>query len=179
MLNNMFATLPKLLLVAAVLTAGASPAQADVPGTWPHGLRRTAAIMEADVTSLSYTYDDYRGPRTVATLQNITCHRGSLPAYDRLELSTIGGPLPSGEDLTVTHTPRFVVGSRVLVCLKNEPWYLTPVYSTWLFRIMEHGGRKLVVTEDGAAVARVGELVPEPGGQLASFADLTSGARNV
>jgi hypothetical protein len=95
----------KLLLVSlgVALTAVASPAQADeVPGTWPHGLRRTAAIVEADVTGLSCTYDDYRGARTVATLRNITCHRGALPAYDRLELATLGGRLPSGEFLTVT-----------------------------------------------------------------------------
>lgn len=151
-----------------------STAQADAPGTWPHALRSTAAVVEADVTGLSYTYDSYKGPRTVATLKNIKCHRGKLPAYDKLELSTIGGPLPSGEFLTVTHVPQFVVGSRVLVFLTNRPWHLTQVYSNWLFPILEHGGRKLVATENGAAVERIGMLAPEPGGQIATFSELAS-----
>jgi hypothetical protein len=157
----------------------ASPARADRPGTWPHALRNTAAIVEADVTELSYTYDDHRGPRTVATLKNMTCHRGALPAYDKLELSTMGGPLPSGEFLHVTHTPQFVVGSRVLVFLTNKPWLISQVYAdSWVYTIMQHNGRKLLVHDDGTAVVSIG-LGPERGSPLATFADLASAARNV
>src|SRR5688572_19504536 len=83
--------------LALCITSTAQAQENGAHGTWPHALRNTAAIVEADVTGLSYTYDAHRGPRTVATLTNMTCHRGALPAYDKLELSTMGGPLPSGE----------------------------------------------------------------------------------
>jgi hypothetical protein len=176
--NTPFGWLRACFFAAALWTA-TSTARADVPGTWPHALRKTAAIVEADVTGISYTYDDYRGPRTVATLKNMQCHRGALPAYDKLEVSTMGGRLPSGEMLTVTHVPQFVVGSRVLVFLTNGPWFLSPVYSNWSFRIMNHGGRKLIANEEGAVIRDVGPLAPEPGGQLATPDDLVSGTRNV
>jgi hypothetical protein len=137
MINNTPVSLVKSLgrlrwLQAALVLCVTSSAQAQgngAYGTWPHALRNTAAIVEADVTGLSYTYDAHRGPRTVATLTNMTCHRGALPAYDKLELSTMGGPLPSGEFLEVTHTPQFVVGSRVLAFLTNKPWLVSQVYA--------------------------------------------------
>jgi hypothetical protein len=103
MINNtpvsLVKSLGRLRWLQAALALGitsSAQAQGNGYGTWPHALRNTAAIGEADVTGLSYTYDTHRGPRTVATLTNMTCHRGALPAYDKLELSTMGGPLPSG-----------------------------------------------------------------------------------
>ena len=148
-----------VLLEAAEARAAPPP---RAPESFPDVLRQTAAVVEGDVEDVSFRYDDWEGPRTVATLTNIVVHLGSIGSSvpRTLELRSFGGLLPDGREVVAMHVPAFVVGQRHVVFLRNTEWSLSPVAFGFAFRLVQQGSAEALIDPSGRLVMGVGMSGP-------------------
>lgn len=159
----------RLLLGAALAVASGGVATADTLGpvdTPLDALANTAAVVEGSVTAHAYTYDDAAGPRTVATLSDVTTHFGRYG--DRtLQLAMLGGRISDSRWLFVPELPLLTEDTRYLLFLTNAAWFYSPVVGDYVFRL-EPGPRGSDVLIDPSGHAVVGltaeglELSEEP-----------------
>ncbi|WP_147443509.1 hypothetical protein [Corallococcus sicarius] len=117
-------------------------------------LDQTASVVEGDVIDLRSESSPRTGPWTVVTLGNVRAHLGEAPR--ELRLKQAGGLLPDGRQLVVSHVPRFVLGARYVVFLRNTAWSLSPVLDGHAFRVESVGGREVLVGPEGGLVAGLG-----------------------
>ena len=117
-------------------------------------LDQTASVVEGDVIDLRSESSPRTGPWTVVTLGNVRAHLGEAPR--ELRLKQAGGLLPDGRQLVVSHVPRFVLGARYVVFLRNTAWSLSPVLDGHVFRVESVGGREVLVGPEGGLVAGLG-----------------------
>ena len=115
---------------------------------------QTASVVEGDVIDLRSESSPRTGPWTVVTLGNVRAHLGEAPR--ELRLKQAGGLLPDGRQLVVSHVPRFVLGARYVVFLRNTGWSLSPVLDEHAFRVESVGGREVLVGPEGGLVAGLG-----------------------
>jgi hypothetical protein len=113
-------------------------------------LSGVASIVEADIVGARYVYDDTYGPRTIATLSNIKVLAGT--AIKTTEISQLGGPLPSGDIVTVAELPVLTPKSHHILFLMDGPWYFTPIWAGLAFRVERISGRDIVMTNEGHPV---------------------------
>ncbi|HEX2882371.1 MAG TPA: hypothetical protein VHO25_22780 [Polyangiaceae bacterium] len=81
------------------------------------------------MSDISFSYDDWFGPRTNVTLGNLVTHLGEF-SDDEVMLSLAGGPKPNGHRRSISEMPRFQHSTRYLVFLVRGEWKLTPVRET-------------------------------------------------
>ncbi|RKH14752.1 hypothetical protein D7X74_19575 [Corallococcus sp. CA047B] len=137
-------------------------------------LDQTAAVVEGDVTDLRSEYSPRTGPWTVVTLGDVRTHLGEAPG--ELRLKQVGGLLPDGRQLVVSHVPRFVRGARYVVFLRNTGWSLSPVLDEQAFRVESVGGREVLVGAEGGLVSGLGSAGVRQTAPVFETVDLT-GAR--
>lgn len=125
---------------------------AAVPSRSP--LEDVAAIIEADVTSARYIFDDAMGPRTEVTLSHVVVDAGAAPIQDTF--AQLGGPLPDGRVVSVADTPVLTPGARYILFLTARPWFYSPIKSSLAFRIEVVSGREIILGPDGQPVLSFG-----------------------
>ncbi|MDI1428312.1 hypothetical protein [Polyangium sorediatum] len=131
-------------------------------------LRQTAAVIEGDVEDVSFHFDEVEGPRTVATLTNLSVHLGSLGASapNSVEIRSFGGYLPDGREIVATHVPELVAGKRYVLLLRNTEWTLSPIAFGHVFRLDTLGKTRALVDAYGRLVTGVGATEILTGPQL-------------
>lgn len=120
----------------------------------PHPLAGVASVVEADVVSARYLYDDIQGPRTEFTLANVVVHRGSAPK--ELTFTQYGGQLPDGSFVGASELPVLNPGSRYVLFLGGTPWFYTPVWAGLSFRVEKVGARSIILGPEGRTVTSFG-----------------------
>jgi hypothetical protein len=159
-----------LLLLIAVLSVswireGAADT-IDVVRSTLDAISNTAAIVEGHVTDNTYTFDSMAGPRTVATLSDVTTHFGSY-RDKTLRVATLGGPISKRRWLFIPVLPRLTDDTRYLIFLTNVDWFYTPIVGDYIFRL-EPGpqGTDILIDPSGHAVIGVSaaglQLTPDP-----------------
>lgn len=158
------------LLLTAILTARSGQSVAadtlrDIQST-RDALASTAAIVEGSVVRHAYAYDETAGPRTVATLIDLTAHFGTY--QDRtLDVAMLGGRITDDRWLYIPELPRLTEDTRYLLFLTNVDWFYSPVVADYIFRL-EPGprGRDVLIAPSGHAVVGVSaegvDFTPEP-----------------
>lgn len=159
-----------LTAILTVLTAASSQnAAADTIGniqSTREALASTAAIVEGSVVRHTYTYDDMAGPRTVATLIDLTTHFGA-PQDRALDVAMLGGRITDDRWLYIPELPRLTEDTRYLLFLTNVDWFYSPLVADYIFRL-EPGprGRDVLIAPSGHAVVGVSaeglDFTPEP-----------------
>lgn len=141
--------------IAGGKTVRAQDASATVPMSSgrPHPLQGVSAIIEADIVSAQYTYDNTLGPRVQLNLANIVVDAGVVPKLTTL--SQFGGPLPDGTTMRATDLPVLTPGSRYVLFLGKDPWFYTPVWSYLAFRLENIAGQQVVVGPTGKSVLSI------------------------
>jgi hypothetical protein len=148
------------------LAATTGPAAQRQPDRFDSLLRvldQTAIVAEGVVTDVQNEYSPDTGPWTVVTLSQVTTHFGS--AQSQLTIRQLGGPMPNGRVLSVSHQTAFLKGKKYLVFLRNTGWHLSPVVGGYAFRYELVGGLDVLVDRDGSAVTGFdasGVLLSEP-----------------
>jgi len=132
--------------------SSATPSQGSPVSARPNPLKGVAAIVELDVVSASYTYDDVMGPRTQLNVANVIVHAGNVGNLKTL--SQFGGALPDGSMILASGLPVLAPGSHYILFLGADPWFYTPVWTYLAFRTETVGSRSIVVGFSGAAVTR-------------------------
>lgn len=112
------------------------------------------SIVEAEVADVAYSYDPCLGPRSHIVLRNVrsllgAAHEGTM------DLATFGGRLPDGKVASLSELPRFVVGARYILLLRNTDWRFSPVITHHAYRVERLAGRDVLVTTDGFGVTGV------------------------
>ncbi|MEO8212845.1 MAG: hypothetical protein ABI560_06620 [Myxococcales bacterium] len=133
----------------------AGTAAAAVLTSRPHPLKGVAAIVEADIVSTKYVYDETLGPRAEFALANVVVHAGKLS--DLKTLSQFGGPLPDGTQIVTSDLPTLTPGARYILFLGSAPWFYTPVWTYLCFRVETIAGRSVVVGPGGFPVTSFGK----------------------
>jgi hypothetical protein len=158
-----------LLLTAVLVAAGSRGALADTKrgvATPLDALAGTAAIVEGSIKGFTYTFDPAAGPRTVATLSDVTTDFGSYRG-SALDVATLGGPINDKQGLFIPELPRLTEDTRYLIFLNNIDWFFSPVVENYIFRI-EPGpsGNEVLIAPSGHAVVRLSEsgieFTPDP-----------------
>ena len=145
-----------LLLAATLVVSSSTTAMADsirAVETPFDALASTAAIVEGTVKENIYTFDRAAGPRTVATLVDVTTDFGRYG--DRtLELATLGGPISEKQELLIPELPQLTDETRYLVFLTNADWFFSPVVENYVFRleIDPRRGTEVLIAPSGLAV---------------------------
>jgi hypothetical protein len=98
-------------------------------------LRASSAIVEGTVVDVSYSYNESAGPRTVARLDDLVVHAGSIDDKEGIVLETLGGPLPNGNYLHVPELARLTRGTRYLAYLHSREWFYSPVVLSHAYRL--------------------------------------------
>jgi hypothetical protein len=139
-----------LFLTAALMASWSRDAAAESSPL--DALRNTAAIVEGRVASHAYTYDPVAGPRTVATVEDVTTRFGRY-GERTLEVATLGGPISTSRWLFIPELPRLADDTRYLIFLTNWAWFYSPVMDDYIFRL-EPGlrGSDVLITPEGHAV---------------------------
>jgi hypothetical protein len=158
-----------LLLTAALMAAGSRGAMADTKRaveTPLDALAGTAAIVEGSIKGFSYTFDPAAGPRTVATLSDVTVDFGSY-RDSILQVATLGGPINEKQGLFIPELPRLTEDTRYLIFLNNIDWFFSPVVESYIFRIeLGPSGNEVLIAPSGHAVVRLSEagieFTPDP-----------------
>ncbi|HEX3530721.1 MAG TPA: hypothetical protein VH988_26960 [Thermoanaerobaculia bacterium] len=144
-----------LLLTVTLLAAGSRGAQADTQRavlTPPDALAGTAAIVEGNVKGFTYTFDPAAGPRTIATLSDVTTDFGSY-RDTTLQVATLGGPINEKQGLFIPELPRLTDDTRYLIFLNNITWFFSPVVENYVFRIeLNANGTEVLIAPTGHAV---------------------------
>jgi hypothetical protein len=151
-------TLFSLGLLAA-LSLQSKPGMASEPASlqgtpdppFKRALQSTASVVEGEVIDISFSYDEWYGPRTNVTLRNVVTHLGSF-ADREVMLPMIGGPMPNGHRLVVSDQPKFQYGCRYMVFLLRGRWQESPVMSS--FALMSAGSVDFLASHVGMAVSR-------------------------
>jgi hypothetical protein len=134
-------------------------------------LTQTAAVVRGRVMGITPAFDEApgEGPRQIVELSAVETLLGGEQPH-ALRLRVIGGQLPDGDFIEVSHVPRFQVGDEYVLFLFNRSWRFAPVPLDFYFRVREENGQELLVTETGHVLT--GAL----GGQLIrqSFAAVES-----
>lgn len=147
-----------LLLTAALMAVASRGALADTKRgvTTPlDALAGTAAIVEGSIKGFTYTFDPAAGPRTVATLSDVTTDFGSFRG-SVLEIATLGGPINERQGLFIPELPRLTDGTRYLIFLNNIDWFFSPVVENYIFRIeTAPSGADVLIAPSGHAVVRL------------------------
>jgi hypothetical protein len=113
---------------------------------------QTAAVVQGTVTSVTESYNEQEGPRTLVTLSELKVLWGRFRAPS-VTLRLFGGPVPGRRGrVDEVHIPTFVRGKSYLVFLSNRDWRLSPVTARQSFIIERVQGKDIVVTTDGYAV---------------------------
>ena len=134
----------------------ASTPSVDVADSLANTLARTASIVDAQVASITQSYDDSMGPRTHVTLGSVTVLAGA-PVPATITIDYFGGATADGRIFDVDELPKFVEGSRFVVFLTNQPdWYFSPVVEDLAFRVEVVGGREALVDTAGSYLTGVG-----------------------
>lgn len=119
-------------------------------------LRRSAAVVEGTVQSITYTYDEQLGPRTVSQVAIESVYLGDNPG-NTVELAMFGGPAPDGRYYSTSIGSEFVVGGRYILFLTNSRWSVSPLEAPAL-RVSSTRGREVLT--DGSNQPLTG-LEPE------------------
>jgi hypothetical protein len=145
-----------MVAAASLLSGMAERLHAAPPArTLSEIIRQTAAVVEADVSDVSYTYTDAEGPRTVFRLTNVRTLFGA-PQGGVLELKTFGGPLPDGKFLMSPDVAQLRKGARHVLFLRNVPGELSPIVNDALaLRLEKVRGRTVMVNSEGHVLARL------------------------
>lgn len=114
-------------------------------------LEQTAALVEGEVFEVGYSFDDCAGPRTRVHLREATSLLGTTVPPE-LELKVFGGPLPNGLWAEASGAPRFALGSRYVVFLRNTDWTFAPVLGSHAYRREVIAGKPVLITQEGHAV---------------------------
>jgi len=163
-------------MLGALLWAGASRAALPTRALGlEDALRQTAAVIEGNVVSVRYDYDEEQGPRTVATLERLVVRLGKLGerAPSSIELRSFGGFLPDGREVIATHVPHLAEGARVVVFLRNTEWTLSPVMNDLALRLVTFGSASALVDQYGRLVVGLDARGLKPG--LPFFAETSNG----
>jgi hypothetical protein len=163
-------TIGRLTLLSAALLASwgdelVADTRNEVHSTLD-AISNTAAIVEGHVVDYRYAFDAASGPRTTATLSNVTTHFGTFRNHT-LTVATLGGPITQRRWLFIPDLPRLTVDTRYLMFLTNVDWFYTPVVGNYIFRL-EPGpaGADVLIDPSGHAVVGVSaaglRLTPDP-----------------
>lgn len=117
-------------------------------------LRQTAAVVEGTVTDVNETFDEWFGPRTVVTLGAVEAHVGKWSGGD-VTLSLLGGPLPGGRRLSVSHQAKLALGGRYLVWLRSGAWRYHPTVRC--LGVAKAGTEDVVTSDMGYAIHSVSD----------------------
>jgi hypothetical protein len=121
-------------------------------------LAQTSAIVEGTVASITYTFDEApgEGPREVVKLVDVEVHVGGGGVLEHpIELLLLGGYLPDGDILFVSHMPVMSVGKRYVMFLRNTYWKLSPIVLDFYFRRETVQARQILVDQNGYAVTDI------------------------
>jgi hypothetical protein len=137
--------------VVAASGAGGSAGRSDKPRV--HPLTYVGSLIEADISSARYTYDEVSGPRTEVTLSNVVVHAGQAPT--KSTFSQIGGPLPDGRYMGVVDSVVVLhPGARYILFLHAGDWFFSPVALQLAFRVERLNARDIVFGPEGKPVLR-------------------------
>jgi hypothetical protein len=131
-------------------TRGAAP-PAEPFDTSAAVLRQTAAIVEGDVSDISFSFDQAAGPRTIVRLSNVKSLWGTF-SDSEVRLSVLGGPLPDGRYLDIAELPNFISGGHYVVFLSNRNWFHSPVIGEWALRTETIKGKGLLLSDSGNVI---------------------------
>jgi hypothetical protein len=151
----------------------------DVVRSTRDAIVNTAVVVEGRVTDITYTYDAAEGPRTVATLSDVTTHFGSFDE-STLRIATLGGPISPTRWAFVPELPRLTKETRYLLFLTNVDWFYTPVVGEYIFQLeLNSQGTDVLIGPSGHAVVGVneGELSYTPAPVLDNQFDFLTPAR--
>ena len=142
---------------------------ATVPGPEPPGIvsprtfttmselvPQIHSVVRGTVEDIRFDYDDCAGPRTIVQLTAVETLLGDR--HDsKLVLRTFGGPLPNGNFVSASELPRYVLGGRYVLFLRNTDWRFSPVIGNLAFREETVVARQVLVDTEGFAVTGVDE----------------------
>ena len=112
------------------------------------------SVIQGVVEDVHFDYDDCAGPRTIIRLTGVETLLGG-PHEQKIELRTFGGPLPNGSFMAASELPRYVLGARYLLVLRNTDWRFSPVIGDLAFRQELIAGKQVLVNTDGFGVTGV------------------------
>lgn len=143
-------------VVLAVTAVVVQPAHTAPHYAWHNSYKavvdQTAAVVQGTVTSVSESYNEREGPRTLVTLSKLNVLWGEIRSPDVM-LKLFGGHVPGHRGrIDEVHIPTFVRGKTYLVFLSNRDWRLSPVTARQAFIIEKVQGKDIVATRDGFAV---------------------------
>jgi hypothetical protein len=96
-------------------------------------LAQVHSIVEGTVGDIRFDHEDCEGPRTIIYLRDVATLLGGRHEGN-LELRTFGGPLPNGNYVSASELPRYVLGGRYILFLRNTDWRFSPVIGNLAFR---------------------------------------------
>ncbi len=112
------------------------------------------SVIQGTVEDVRFDYDDCAGPRTIIRLTGVETLLGNRHEQT-IELRTFGGPLPNGNFMAASELPRYVLGARYLLVLRNTDWRFSPVIGDLAFRQELIAGKQVLVNSDGFAATGV------------------------
>jgi hypothetical protein len=114
------------------------------------------SIVQGDVEDISFDNQECEGPRTIVHLNNVTTLAGSsVPSS--MVLRTFGGLASDGTYVRTSESPRYVLGARYVLFLRNTDWRFSPVIGDLAFRREVIASKEVLVNTDGHAVTGVTE----------------------
>ena len=72
-----------------------------------------------------------------------------------IELLLLGGFLPNGDSLSVSHIPILSVGKRYVLLLRNTYWRLSPILFNFYFRKEIVNAKPVLIDREGYAVSNL------------------------
>lgn len=126
---------------------------------------RSAALVEAQVERVTFSYSEASGPRTNFHVSVEIVHAGSVPKRD-LVVSQFGGFLPGGQFAGATHVPMLAEGRRYLLALQStaETGFWSGLVEGYVFAIENDGGKEVLIGEEGQVLKEMSLLGPRFGG---------------
>jgi hypothetical protein len=146
-------------IALATMASGILSTRAEPHYPWHNSykavLDQTAAVVQGTVASVSESYNEQDGPRTLVTLSELSVLWGEVKSSN-ISLKLFGGPVPGRRGrVDEVHIPTFVRGKRYVVFLSNRDWRLSPVTARQSFIIERVQGKDILVTTDGYAVSGI------------------------
>jgi len=115
-------------------------------------LEQLHSVVEGTIQDVRFDMDDCWGPRTVLTLSDVRSLLGAPHPSSTLELYTFGGLLPDGSYVEVSELPRYALGARYLLFLRNTDWRYSPVIGDYAYRLERIAGKDTLISTSGRAV---------------------------